>query len=542
MSNHTNLFKTKLVGSYTNSDTIITVEDASTLSTFPTKLVIFNAGVGDPSDAFGAGEAEIVNATGKSGNDITIQRGEENTSAVSLSSGWDVYQTITADTIDGKEPIFTKNTAFNKDFGNQADTVTEGNDERLSDARTPTEHGDEAHSENYVKDNDARLSDAREWTADTVTQNEAEAGTDTTRKAWTVQRVWQAIESWYDSLSIAISKVSGLQGELDDKANLEGGNEFSGVQIYNQKSRFKGQGSNHGDLYIHRFLGATSDLNDGAYIVVGERESLTKVLGDIFVVMGTGSGQGTGSSAIINVGMTTGSPTSDAVRGHINVKSDSIEGELVSVTINGDNLIAIKLTTSAGTHPVLIYSNLVEQAIEPVFVQSVDSESSLTVNNDKMLYSGDIIAKNRNILTELDGKLEEETGTWEPIFRVSGGFDSITYERLTARYIKKGSEVFVFGRFRTTELTKGSASGRIDLGGLPFTVNTGAGSLQGVGKGLFGHTTGWNKEPHSFVPNDTFDFCYMVDVNDNLMNVADLEEGTGVRNQCSFSFSYRTTQ
>lgn len=42
--------------------------------------------------------------------------------------------------LDGKEPTFTKNTAFNKDFGNTADTVTEGDDARLSDARTPLAH------------------------------------------------------------------------------------------------------------------------------------------------------------------------------------------------------------------------------------------------------------------------------------------------------------------------------------------------------------------------------------------------------------------
>lgn len=34
------------------------------------------------------------------------------------------------------EPAFTKNTAFNKNFGSAADTVTEGNDSRLADDRT----------------------------------------------------------------------------------------------------------------------------------------------------------------------------------------------------------------------------------------------------------------------------------------------------------------------------------------------------------------------------------------------------------------------
>ena len=40
----------------------------------------------------------------------------------------------------GHEPSFTKNTAFNKNFGTTSGTVTQGNDTRLSDARTPLAH------------------------------------------------------------------------------------------------------------------------------------------------------------------------------------------------------------------------------------------------------------------------------------------------------------------------------------------------------------------------------------------------------------------
>jgi hypothetical protein len=46
---------------------------------------------------------------------------------------------------------------------------------------------------NAAPANDARLSDAREWSAATVTQTDAEAGTSTTRGAWTPERVKQAI-------------------------------------------------------------------------------------------------------------------------------------------------------------------------------------------------------------------------------------------------------------------------------------------------------------------------------------------------------------
>ena len=55
--------------------------------------------------------------------------------------------------------------------------------------------------------NDSRFSDAREWTADTVDQAEAEAGTETTRRAWTAQRVRQAIAAWWTGASTAAGRA-----------------------------------------------------------------------------------------------------------------------------------------------------------------------------------------------------------------------------------------------------------------------------------------------------------------------------------------------
>lgn len=54
-------------------------------------------------------------------------------------------------TWNGKEPAFTKNTAFNKNFGTTADTVCQGNDARLSDARTPTAH---THDDRYYTESE----------------------------------------------------------------------------------------------------------------------------------------------------------------------------------------------------------------------------------------------------------------------------------------------------------------------------------------------------------------------------------------------------
>lgn len=57
--------------------------------------------------------------------------------------------------------------------------------------------------------NDARLSDSREWSADTVSQADAEAGTSTSRFAFTPQRVFQAIAAWWAG-SAAKTKLDGI--------------------------------------------------------------------------------------------------------------------------------------------------------------------------------------------------------------------------------------------------------------------------------------------------------------------------------------------
>jgi hypothetical protein len=59
----------------------------------------------------------------------------------------------------------------------------------------------------YVGLSDARMSDAREWTAATIEQAEAEAGTATTRRAFTAQRVRQAIAAWWTGVSTAAGRA-----------------------------------------------------------------------------------------------------------------------------------------------------------------------------------------------------------------------------------------------------------------------------------------------------------------------------------------------
>ena len=82
-----------------------------------------------------ANRVVINNTTNEVVEGLAGHQSEKNTSAheVSNISG---LQAI----LNEKEYMFSKNTAFNKNFGTTLGTVCEGNDSRLSDARIPTAH------------------------------------------------------------------------------------------------------------------------------------------------------------------------------------------------------------------------------------------------------------------------------------------------------------------------------------------------------------------------------------------------------------------
>ena len=60
---------------------------------------------------------------------------------------------------------------------------------------------------NYVQTSDSRLSDSREWSATTISQAEAEAGSATTRRAFTAQRVFQAAAAWWAATATATGQA-----------------------------------------------------------------------------------------------------------------------------------------------------------------------------------------------------------------------------------------------------------------------------------------------------------------------------------------------
>ena len=80
--------------------------------------------------------------------------------------------------------------------------------------------GIRAKAEGAVQEGDARLSNARDWSAATVDQPTAEAGSSTARFAYTPQRVFQAIAAWWVA-SAAKAKLDGIASGATANATNE---------------------------------------------------------------------------------------------------------------------------------------------------------------------------------------------------------------------------------------------------------------------------------------------------------------------------------
>jgi len=82
---------------------------------------------------------------------------------------------LVKDNLDTKEPVFTKNTAFNKDFGTTSGTVVEGDDARLSDERDPKTH---THTASEITDFDTEVSNNPDVTNNTAKRTYPQADED----------------------------------------------------------------------------------------------------------------------------------------------------------------------------------------------------------------------------------------------------------------------------------------------------------------------------------------------------------------------------
>ena len=111
----------------------------------------------------------------------------------------------------------------------------------------------------YVQTSDARLSDSREWSATTISQAEAEAGTATTRRAFTALRVFQAVAAWWAATASATGQA------LATAASAAAARTTLGLgSLATQSGTFSGtsSGTNTGDQDLSGLAVKANNLSD----------------------------------------------------------------------------------------------------------------------------------------------------------------------------------------------------------------------------------------------------------------------------------------
>ena len=218
--------------------------------------------VGTNLGSSGTGGTRTITSSTGSNTSITYTKGDIGLGNVDNTSDANKpISTATQSALDAKENTFTKNTAFNKNFGTAADTVTQGND--------------------------SRLSNSREWTASTVSQAEAEAGTATTRRAFTAQRVFQAIVAWWNGSSDK-SKLDGIEAGAQVNVGTNLGQGGSG----NSRTITSSTGSN--------VTVSTATTSNAGFMSTGDKSKLDGIAAGAQVNVATNlSSSGTGATRTI---------------------------------------------------------------------------------------------------------------------------------------------------------------------------------------------------------------------------------------------------
>jgi hypothetical protein len=180
--------------------------------------------------------------------------------------------------------------------------------------------------------NDARLSDSREWSAATVTQADAEAGTSTTRFAFTPLRVFQAIAAWW-AASSAKTKLDGIAtgatANSSDATLLARAN-HTGTQA---ASTITGLGSLA--TQSGTFSGTSSGTNTGDQTIT--------LTGDV-----TGSGTGSFAATLSSTGVSAGTYTSVTV----DAKGRVTSGSSPAVAYSSLSGVPSTFAPSSHTHPL----------------------------------------------------------------------------------------------------------------------------------------------------------------------------------------------
>jgi hypothetical protein len=235
-----------------------------------------------------------------------------------------------------------------------AATVGLGSCNNTADLAKPISTATQTALDLKANTNDARLTDSREWSAATASQAEAEAGSSTTRLAFTPQRVFQAIAAWW-AASAAKTKLDGIAAGAtanSSDATLLARSAHTGTQAVGTITGLGSLATQSGT-----FSGTSSGTNTGDQTIT--------LTGDV-----TGSGTGSFTATVANsavigkalTGFTSGAGTvaaTDTILQAIQ-KLDGNDRTVPTQTLTYAATINLDLAALTGTHQLLTLTGAVE--------------------------------------------------------------------------------------------------------------------------------------------------------------------------------------
>ena len=196
-------------------------------------------------------------------------------------------------------------------------------------------------------------------------------------------------------------------------------------------------GGTKADFTITENVGLAIDFNEGA--TARSLDLLSAGTSRLFIAS-TG-----------NVGIGTSAPTDKLHVSNGNIKSSN-SGNTISTTISNDGVYA------AGTDLYLL-----APATKFVAIYANNAER-VRVTDNGLTFNGDTAAANA-----LD---DYEEGTFNYVITFGGSDTGVTYANRLGAYTKIGRKVTCTGWIRLT--SKGTATGSAAIGGLPFSIASGA--------------------------------------------------------------------
>jgi len=234
----------------------------------------------------------------------------------------------------------------------------------------------------YVQTSDARLTDAREWSAATIDQAEAEGGTATTRRAFTAQRVRQAIAAWWGGYASSVGQA--LATAIDAAAGRTAiGAEQAGAAAAAQAFALQ-RGNHTGTQPASTITGIAAVATSGAYADLSGRfdPASPGAIGGTTPAAGTFTA-GAFTQSILLPGTAPGTPAAGHLYRVVNTLRYRDSGAAEQLLLNAtDNLASL-------ADPAAALANIGGM---PRTIEFTDLAYAATINIDFAAYNGRFVS------------------------------------------------------------------------------------------------------------------------------------------------------